>query len=423
MSASLLTALLVMTSPVPVPAKLAEAAPEFNRPPRDQRAKLLDVAEFAVPAYPAPFWQDGGKRLLLLSEYGETDGGGRVALGGVEIVRGFGTAHPFIGRLGDGGQWVEYVSRGSGINSYHRLVTRPFGDGTDRAANRAAKPLASVEFDRTDGVPAAVTPDGKTVFTLGYTPTAGPGDGRMARPTFSYFVRALDGAGGEPQRTVAKIDAPSEEYKGHAFNADRTRLFLAAFIPTGFVIRAVDTSNGKPVWERTFDGPRASAGVYSPYRMRLTANGGTLAATAILSTAPPPAPRPGGFGPGPPPGGARRENVARIHLLDTATGKDRIELDEQGTGLNSVHAVSPDGRLVAGQLRDKEQDGVTARGVKLAVWDSKSGKVLKAWEYTYTTQDVFVTFHPTKPLMVLHQPGGDKSVGTIGVWDLSGLLK
>jgi len=157
--------------------------------------------------------------------------------------------------------------------------------------------------------------------------------------------------------------------------------------------------------------------------MCLTANGGTLAATAILSADNPPPPRPGRVGPGGPPGGVRRENVARIHLLDTATGKDRIELDGQGSGMNAVHAVSPDGRLVAGQLRDKDPDGVSARGVKFAVWDTKSGKVLKAWDYASTTRDVFVAFHPTKPLMVLHQPDGDKSAGTIGVWDLSGLLK
>ena len=73
---------------------------------------------------------------------------------------------------------------------------------------------------------------------------------------------------------------------------------------------------------------------------------------------------------------------------------------------------------MAGQVRDKQG------GVKLAIWHTKSGKVLKVWDYSYQSWNLFVTFSPNRPLMALWQPGADeKQSGTLGFWDLSGLLK
>jgi hypothetical protein len=249
MTASWLIALLVTASPVPVPPKPAEAAAEFNRPPRDKRAKLLDILEIDLPAYLVPVWQEEGKRLVLLSEWGVADGKKSVTVAGIEIVKGLGCRGQFLGLTAKGTRWVEDVTKGSGLNAYHRLVTREFGDGT----SRGGKSLDSVEFDRAaDGNPVAVTPDGKTVFTIGtfFRKPATPG----IREKVTYYFRALDGGSGEPQRTVATIDGDEEQYEASTFSPSRDRLYVSLRTQTGFAVRAFDTATGKLAWDRSFGG-------------------------------------------------------------------------------------------------------------------------------------------------------------------------
>jgi len=411
---------------VPVPPKPAEAAAEFNRPQRDQRAKLVEIVEMGIGNNTIPIWQDGGKRLLLVSEgRGSSAPRKTVTVAGVELVNGFGTSYSFLGLTGKGEQWVEYVAKGAGINAYHRLVTREFRGGADPFA----KTLETTDFDHAaDGYPVAVTPDGKTVFTLGFKVVEPAAPGKDDKRAF--FFRALDGGSGEPQRTVAKIDG-DEEYLSFAFAPSRDRLYVLLRTQNAVVMRAVATATGKAIWDRNFDGfPGRSAG----QRFALTDNGDTLAVAVPLYTElpvqPPPGGRvgpgfPGGWGPGG--GGVSRSLAARVHILDAATGKDRVELAGQGTGINQLYAISPDGRLVAGMVRNKHLNGSSGRigeVVSLAVWDTKSGKVLKTWDHTFQSWDLFVTFAPNRPLMVLSQPGADeKQSGTLGFWDLSGLLK
>ncbi len=396
---------------------------DFNRPPRDKRAKLVEIADGGAGNYTFPLWLDGGKRLLLVDQYSEAEARAITVKGvaGVELVRGF-NARKFLGTAGKGTRWVGFEEKGNGINSYARLVTWDFADPLKPYAKR----LDAVDFDRpADGYPEAVTADGKLVLTRG---TRVVEEGDRINPALKpekrvWFFRALDAATGEPVRTVAKVEV-EEEYLAHAFSPTANRLFLVTRTDGAPLARCFDTATGKDLWAHKFDGTPAHQNSWDSKPFVLTADGGTLALTNYTSVdAPPPAGgRPTKGGPG---GGGRRTMTGTILVLDAATGKKRVALAGQGTGANGVYAISPDGRLLAGRvaaMRDPDR-GFGNEPVELAIWDLSTGKVIKSWEHPANLQP-FVTFAPNRPLMVLGQPGADeKQPSTLGFWDLSGLLK
>jgi hypothetical protein len=300
------------------------------------------------------------------------------------------------------------------------LITRSFGDGI----RPGGTPLASTEYDQSaDGYPAAVTPDGKTVFTILQKEIV-PGN-RGERIKWTLSVRALDGQSGEPQRTVAKVDG-DEECTSYLFSTARDRLYLTVTTADAVVVRAVDTASGKVAWERAFTGMPYPSLLGSYNGLHLTANGDTLALPVrLLTEEPAPAPQPGrgpgGFPVGPGGGFGRpasRSLTSEIHLLDTATGKVRTPLEGQGTGINALLAIAPDGGLVAGlNVGSGRIDPGGRANYKLTIWNAKNGKPVKAWDTAATEREWFVEFVPNRPLVLLEEKS------SLGLWDLSGLMK
>jgi len=398
---------------------------DFGRLPQDKRPKLVEIVDGGAGQYNVPLWLDGGKRLVLIQQYGagETKVTTVKKVAGIELVRGFDTTR-FLGTTANGSRWVGFETKGSGINSYSRLVTWDFADPLKPYAKR----LGAVDFDRAaDGEPERITPDGKTAFTLkGRVVEEGDRINPDSRPTkIEYVFRALDAATGEPVRTVAKV-GEEEELLAHEFSPAADRLYLVTNTDAAPLLRCIDTATGKVVWAYKFPGAPAPRNSWHHKPIVFTADGLTLAvANRVWVDAPPPARIPGRGPPGFPGGRPRQTTAGTVLVLDALTGKERITPAGQGTGMNGLYALSPDGRLLAGWVATLRYPAETngRESFKLVVWDLKTGKILKSWEHP-ANQRPFVTFAPNRPLMVLGQPSQDgKTSGTLGFWDLSGLLK
>ncbi len=385
----------------PPKAEVPKAEPpkeDFNRPPREKRAKLVDsIDDFEVVGdLISAIWSEDGKRLMFEGSNRDSRSVSPRATG-IAVSR---ISLPWFFDLFDGGKkWMAREVKGTGVNAVARFVTWDFTDTTKPTKNR----LSAVEYDRSaDGDPSAVSPDGKTVFTLGKK--VNEAVGKIAAANESHFIRALSAETGDPIRTIAKTP-DGERYACHEFSPTRDRLYFFTSAATGGVIRAIRTTDGKLEWERKFDKAFPTHGAHD--NRHALCGEGKLLSFALF---------------------AADRRSSRIRILDADTGKDGIELGEQGSDLNTVYAMSPDRRFLAGRVADAKQRGSVPATSRLVVWEIATGKPLASW-VTTGRENLFVTFAPGKPLMVLWQGSSQRpsqntvDTGTLGFWDLSGLLK
>ncbi len=385
----------------PPKAEVPKADPpkeEFGRPPKDKRAKLVDSIDDVevVGSDISAIWHEDGKQFILDCSF---RGNKSLSPGktGWALTR---TSLPgYLGFLDGGKKWMGREVKGTGVNAAARLVTWDFTDPARPTKNR----LSAVEYDRVaDGAPCAVTPDGKTVFTVGRNVIEVAGEKRQAVET--HFIRALDAETGDPIRTLAKTSA-GERYAYHEFSPTRDRLYFFLTNATGCVVKAIRTADGKAEWERAFEKENPFTGAHN-LGHQVSGDGKSLAFSLW----------------------AAGRDRSRIRVVETATGKDRVELLEQGSDYNTVLAISPDGRLLAGQVTAVRTGDSKPAASRLVVWQLATGKPLTSWETT-GRENLFVTFAPNKPLMVLWQGSSPSpsqntvDTGTLGFWDLSGLLK
>ena len=107
----------------------------------------------------------------------------------------------------------------------------------------------------------------------------------------------------------------------------------------------------------------------------------------------------------------------------------------------NLYGLSSNGRLLAGMVADIKKEGNFIRGngglrpidvaLKLVIWDTSSGKILKTWDVSNSSNgSVQLTlkakFAPSQPLLVIAERDTrdkDNPNARVGLWDLSSLVK
>lgn len=277
---------------------------------------------------------------------------------------------------------------------------------------------------------------------FGGAPGGMPGgwDGSDRRPT-EYTARfdRLNAKTGDKTGEWARFDDADASFAAHAVDAKTGRMYVQLHAAEETLVRCLDLSTGKQVWERKLAGQPHKQMTTAPVPSR---DGGLLAVTQSVLVARPVG-QPGG---GPARGGQPQRVSYTVMsgavLLNAKTG-DPIDLPlDEGTTARFTH-FSADGRLLVGFLTRENSAG------QVAVWDTKTGKVVRTWN---TRGNVIFEFAPSgHELLVVERErkevygpsvavpqgygqGGQQWTTTrevirtdhksvLGVWDLTSLAK
>jgi RNA polymerase sigma factor (sigma-70 family) len=274
------------------------------------------------------------------------------------------------------------------VSGFHQLrytpVVKPSRPGDGGAAFSPRD-----ESDETEGVNLearncigyAFAPDYKTFRTILADPDKNTGR------TDSLVVASVDATTGKTLKSLMKLQG---DFKQYVLSPDGTRLGLLE-PKRGVEVYDIDTA--KQLWMKALKYEKIQPGsldmTFSPDGKRI----------AVLG------------------------DPANPLLFDASTGDPlpKLERAEYLSVYNS--SFSSDGRLLAlsGSSRvvfvaNNAGDLETvyrSQGVDfLGVWDTDTGKLLKKWDHQGRFQ-----FHPSKPLLAIVEPNGDKT--RLGLWDFS----
>jgi hypothetical protein len=334
-----------------------------------------------------------------------------------------------LGFVRDRPTLLTYRTDGGRINARAQLRAWEVVTG-DQPASLQGK-FRATDLDPEDGTPVAVALGGKAVLAVRYDSRPLPrekgptgGFGRAEEELVAVRYRLIDAATGEAGPDVVRLPVTgSLAHNPFAVNPAGDRLFVTGQSGKSVSVECYTLPAGKKVWGRTID-PVGPAATYGPYKLDLSADGKLLAVThARTIDDEPPAP-PRGFNS--PFGQSAARSVARVVLLDPATGEDGPKMPGLGAGggLQSpsmtAGGLSHDGRFL---VVHAEEDGKRA----LQVWDTRAGTLVKSWSGSAAT-----VFAPDRPTLAILETirygraadrGGDGARSILGLWDLSGLAK
>lgn len=260
------------------------------------------------------------------------------------------------------------------------------------------------------------------------------------------FVR-LSAKTGDVTDEVAVFDDPQLKYAAHAVDPKAGRLFLQLHTPDETVVRCLDAATGKQAWERKLEQMPTNG---ANHAVLVSPDGGLVAVVQPMLVGTP-VQQQGGVGrngqrvPGGPQQVVYTQRSVPV-LLSAKTGETAVEVPNEEIQSVSLYDFSADGRLLVGSVSKDNNSS------QVVVWDTKTGKVAKAWAGRWR-HDMHFAFAPTGyellaaevesipvygPQTAIPQ-GQDRNGGTtwtahrevirtdykttLGVWDLSSLAK
>ena len=440
------------------PLAVAAPVPADTEKPKP-RAKLIATGHIDQRIDTAQ-WAADGKHLILRTE-GETIllvrrdqlGDGEPMVKPAATLASPGSGY-YLSQTADGSELYAVVPSRR-FNAESRLVywdvKRVLG------TKEPAKPDRTVTLEPDSPSGGPLSADGKhlLVYTLEprrgaqQNPFQGGGWGGSSQEYNARFT-LLSTKTGDATAEVAVFDDPQQKYAGHTTDAKAGRLIVALHTAEETVVRYLNSTTGKQIWERKLaDPPVRNEGGHV-----VTSPDGELVAVAqsILTTVPVAQPGRGGFGPGGGPGGGnnpfRQQQVSSTRtipvLLTAKTGETAVELPTEDVQSTHLHGFSADGRLLAGTI------GTKGNAAQVVVWDTKTGKPVKAWNarghdlglvFAPTGYELLVReveskpiYGPTTAIPQGYGQGGQSWTTTrevvrteyktvLGVWDLSPLVK
>jgi WD40 repeat protein len=250
-------------------------------------------------------------------------------------------------------------------------------------------PPKTVDLDADDTFDFAFAADGKTFRTVAI-------DFDKATQRFRKLaVKTVDMATGKTLKTLMTAEGPFARY---AFARNGKRLGVVSFAKDAKVcqVAAYDVDTGKKLWAKPAKFEREPSG---SFEMEFSPDGSRLVVT---------------------------NEINRPLVFNGETGDElpRLEHAEHLTPSLNGGSFSGDGRLLAmsgaraiatalegrvGGLRTT----YSSAGSFLHVWDTETGKLLKAWDRAAT-----VSFHPSKPILAILEPNGQNQT-RLGLWDFS----
>jgi hypothetical protein len=336
-------------------------------------------------------------------------------------------------------------------------------------AKEVAKPDRAVTLEPDTPYQGALSADGKNLLTHtleprraqpnpnaaaggGWNPGFGGWDGgRPQNPEYTARFVRLNARTGDVTDEIAVFDDPQVKYAAHAVDPKANRLFVHLHTADETVIRCLDATTGKQTWERKLEQKPSPRG---QHELLVSPDGGLVGVVqSVLQAVPAPQPAGGGGGGarggfGGPAGGQPRMNYTQRSLpvlLTAKTGETAVEVPADEIQSASLHTFSADGRLLVGSVSKDNNSS------QVVVWDTKTGKVVKAWSGRWRN-DMHLAFAPTGYELVAAEVESTPVYGpqtaipshmsqngqqwqshrevirteykaTLGVWDLSPLVK
>jgi len=247
----------------------------------------------------------------------------------------------------------------------------------------------TVDLDADDTFGYAFAPDGKTFRTVAVD---------LDKATHRYrklTVQSVDAATGKTLKTLMTAEG---EFLTYAFSGNGKRLGVLSFSKDAQVypVTAYDVDTGKKLWTKP---PKFERGPSGSFEMEFSPDGSRLVVTSEI-------------------------NRPLVFNGETGDELPRLEHAEHLSPSLQGGSFSGDGRLLAMSgarsiATDLEGRGGGSRrtyssaGLFLYVWDTETGKLLKAWDRGAT-----VSFHPTKPILAILESNGENST-RLGLWDFS----
>jgi RNA polymerase sigma factor (sigma-70 family) len=258
-------------------------------------------------------------------------------------------------------------------------------------------------LDPADGTPFALIPGDQSVLCVAERNVRGASD-RSSQVRFTF--RIIDLGTGRLVQEVLQLQCSGS--LTYCVSPDGKNLFLGIFDGekgTGR-LECWATDTGKRSWKKEIAEIASGKQLPKLLQMPITVSpDGKLIAAIVPRKSPPE---------------ASDTVLSEFRLFDAATGAEGTRLEGQPTSFSNAISFSNAGRM----LINGSTLSTSPHNWELAIWDTKSGKILKSWPGNANAQ-----FSPSRPVVAIleytHGYEGNKqiSISILGLWDVSPLLK